>query len=186
MEEIWRDIHEYEGLYQVSNLGKIKSLNYNHTKKEKILVLANSSTGYKVTVLSKSGKTKTINVHRLVAEAFIPNPNNLPCINHKDGNKINNCFDNLEWCTYSHNNKEAFRLGLRKPPWEGKKGSKHNCSKKINQYDLEGNLINEFGSITEASKLFFSLSKRPDKNISETIRGKSKTAFGYIWKYADK
>lgn len=190
MQEIWKDIEGYEGLYQVSNLGRVKSLkrktNNQFGKEERILSLTINSVGYKVTKLSKSKMSKTINVHRLVAETFIPNPNNYPCINHKDGDKTNNCIDNLEWCTYSHNNKEAFKLGLRKPAWKGKKGSQHNCAKKVKQYDLNGNLINEFGSITEAGELFSSISKRPNDNISEMLRGKSKESFGYIWKYAEK
>ena len=116
MQEIWKDIEDYEGLYQVSNLGKVKSLpklvnrknNSKYLTNEKILKPL--SFGYARVILSN----KSYSVHRLVAEAFIPNPNNLPIINHKDGNKQNNCIDNLEWCDYSYNNKEAYRIGLNK------------------------------------------------------------------------
>lgn len=97
--EIWRDIPNYEGLYQISNLGRVKSLNFNKTKIRK----TQSKKRYITVNLSKDGKTKYYLVHRLVAEAFIPNPNNYPCVNHKDENPSNNHVDNLEWCTHEYN-----------------------------------------------------------------------------------
>ena len=114
MIELWKDIKTYEGLYQVSNLGNVKSVdryiyagdNSNHKYqhiKEHYLKL-NGGRKYIQVILCKNGKTKAFLVHRLVAEAFIPNPNNLPCVNHKDENPKNNHVDNLEWCTYSYNN----------------------------------------------------------------------------------
>ena len=102
MEEIWKDIKDYEGLYQVSNLGRVKSLNYNHTGKEKILKLHDTH-GYYRAYLCNKGKQFKIFVHRLVAQAFIPNPNNLPQVNHKDFNRKNNCSKNLEWITLKEN-----------------------------------------------------------------------------------
>lgn len=105
MEE-WRDIEGYEGLYQVSNLGRVRSLNFNHTiGKVKELSLRNSKKGYKQVILYKDGKTKSYRVHRLVAEAFIENPNNYEQINHKNEIKSDNTVNNLEWCTneYNHN-----------------------------------------------------------------------------------
>ena len=112
MEE-WRDIEGYEGLYQVSNYGRIRSLgrtliekNTNKTKilKGKILKLAKCTNGYEFVQLYKNGKAKQHLVHRLVAKAFIPNHNNLPQVNHKDEKKTNNKVDNLEWCTQAYNN----------------------------------------------------------------------------------
>lgn len=105
MEE-WRDIKGYEGIYQVSNLGRVKSLGNGKKRKEKIL--KQQKTGrwknyYKV-ILFKNGIPKTKKIHRLVAEAFIPNPNNYPCVNHKDENPSNNFVENLEWCSYEYNN----------------------------------------------------------------------------------
>ena len=109
MVEEWRDIKGYEGLYQVSSLGRVKSLNYNHTKKEKVLDFKPNKYGYKVTYLYNNNERKPYSVHRLVAEAFIPNPNNYKEVNHKDENKSNNCVDNLEWCTAKYNSNYGTR-----------------------------------------------------------------------------
>lgn len=107
-EEIWKDIPEYEGLYQVSNLGRIKSLPRKNNKriinKEIIKVFTKLPNGYLKVGLSKNGKTKYYFVHRLVAEVFIPNLENKPCVNHKDCNRKNNDVSNLEWVTHKENN----------------------------------------------------------------------------------
>lgn len=101
--EIWKDIKGYEGLYQVSNLGRVKSLKVSKIKSERIRKSYQQSSGYISIVLCKNGKAVNHKVHRLVASAFIDNPNNLPEINHKDENKANNKVDNLEWCDSSYN-----------------------------------------------------------------------------------
>lgn len=118
MNEVWKDVKGYEGLYQVSNMGNVKSMNrfvkansnhkYQHIK-ERLLKL-NGGRKYTHVILCKNGTTKGYLVHRLVAEAFIPNPDNLPIINHKDENPSNNCVDNLEWCTYKYNNEYNGRI----------------------------------------------------------------------------
>lgn len=140
MQEIWKDIEGYEGLYQVSNLGRVKSLdkyinsgikNNSYVKrKEKILKLKFNQGYYEVT-LTHNHKRRFCKVHRLVAQAFIPNPNNFPQVNHKDENKLNNCVENIEWCDAKYNcnygtrnskiyNKTSFRKGHI--PWsKGKK-----------------------------------------------------------------
>lgn len=102
--EQWKDIEGYEGKYQVSNEGRVKSLNYHQQGIEQVLRLSTSDRGYKRVALQKDGKCKLELVHRLVAKAFIPNPNNYPIINHKDENTSNNFVDNLEWCTSQYNN----------------------------------------------------------------------------------
>jgi hypothetical protein len=124
--EIWKPIKNYEGSYEVSNMGKVRSLDryciqknnfsdkYNHIYKGKILNQYKNNAGYMQVQLSKRYKTLPKRVHRLVAEAFISNPDNYKCVNHIDGNKLNNNVSNLEWCSYSHNNREARRLGLNK------------------------------------------------------------------------
>lgn len=103
MEEIWKDIKDYEGLYQVSNLGRVKSLSNIKSKREKLLKLTLRTNGYYMVILYKNTKRAAKNVHRLVAETFIPNPDNLPQVNHKDEDKTNNCVGNLEWCDSKYN-----------------------------------------------------------------------------------
>lgn len=113
MAEIWKDIKGYEGSYQVSNLGNVKSLSRRWVKNEKLLTQSLTKDGYcKVRLLSKS-KDKTARVHRLVAEAFLSNSNNEPTVNHKDGNKLNNRVDNLEWLDRHEQLKHAYKLGLK-------------------------------------------------------------------------
>ena len=102
MEE-WRDVVDYEGLYMVSNCGRVKSLNYNHTGKEEVLKENTNKKGYKIIYLYKNGKRQKYKIHRFVAKAFIPNANNFPEVNHKDEDKTNNKVDNLEWCTAEYN-----------------------------------------------------------------------------------
>lgn len=109
MEEEWRPVKGYEGLYEVSNMGRVKSL---HTSQGRILKQYTKDNEYMKVNLSKDGTCNTKRVHRLVATAFIQNPNNYEVINHKDGNKKNNTVDNLEWCTRSYNTKHAYRNGL--------------------------------------------------------------------------
>ncbi len=117
MEEIWKDIKKYEGLYQVSNLGRIKRIRFinnvtNKPQERIISVNKIDNLGYRTTCLCKNNKRKYKRVHRLVAETFISNPNNLPCVNHIDGNKTNNTISNLEWCTHSQNTSHALSNGL--------------------------------------------------------------------------
>lgn len=106
MEEIWKDIKGYEGLYQVSNYGRVKSFKHN---KEKLRKEVKDNMGYLIVNLSKNGNKKIYKIHRLVAEAFLQNPNNYPQVNHKDENKINNRADNLEWCTAKYNSNYGTR-----------------------------------------------------------------------------
>ena len=101
MNEIWKDIVGYEGLYQVSNLGNVKRINF--FKKERFVIPCSNGSGYLYVSLSKNNKRKNFYIHRLVATAFIENHDNLPVINHKDENRSNNSVDNLEWCTQKYN-----------------------------------------------------------------------------------
>ena len=106
MQEIWKDINDYEGLYQVSNLGRVKSLSRKYKKRviqEHIVQPSIAHNGYLRVGLSKNGIRKYDSIHRLVAKAFIPNPNNYNIVNHKDCNRQNNCVDNLEWCNEKYN-----------------------------------------------------------------------------------
>lgn len=122
MSETWKDITEYEGVYQISNLGRVKSLSRykngihgKHMTKEKILKRLINKGGYSYIVLNYKKNRKHMLVHRLVVCEFLENKFNKKYVNHKDGNKINNDIKNLEWVTASENSSHAFRLGLRKP-----------------------------------------------------------------------
>ncbi len=180
MEEIWKDINGYEGLYQVSNLGQVKSLERydksNHKRKEKLLTPTKTNNNYLVVCLTMKNKHINYYIHRLVAEAFIPNPNNLPCVNHKDENKENNCVDNLEWCTAEYNN----NYGTRNERVISKKinGKK---SKTVIQYDLKDNFIQEWPSVREIERQL----GYKNSGISVCCLGKQKTAYGYKWKYKE-
>ena len=193
MEEIWKDIQGYEGLYQVSNLGKIKSLNriscINRQLTGKILNPIKQISGYYSIGLSKNAEVKLFLIHRLVAEAFIPNPNNYPCVNHKDENKQNNFVwvnkdgtvdlekSNLEWCTVKYNSNYGTR---NKRLSDNHKGILNtHKSKSILQFDLKNNYIKEYPSVAEVNRqLGYGIS-----TICNCCKGKYKQAYGYIWKY---
>ena len=158
--EIWKTIKDYEQ-YKVSNLGNVK--------RNKILK-QNTRVGYFAVNLCKNGKMKTLQVHRLVAQAFIPNPNNLPQVNHKDGNKKNNKVENLEWCSAKYNVRHAIKTGLK---------NFKSISKRVNQLK-NGIVINTFNSINEIERLYGFGSS----NICKSLKGKIKQAYGYEWEYA--
>lgn len=187
MLEVWKDIPNYEGLYQISNLGNVKSLCFGarNIRKSNIVKLLHQSPnnlGYHKVELYKDGKSKMFYVHRLVAISFIPNPDNKPQINHKDGNKDNNTVDNLEWVTSKENLHHAVETGLRRrSQMKGITGKLNKNSKKINQYDKEGNYIATYYGIAEAARIL----NGNANSISCCLRGRYKTACGYKWEYAD-
>ena len=116
--EEWKPIKGYEGLYEVSNFGRVKSLDRINCCGKRVqskLFSTQAKKNYITVVLNNDGNSKTFRIHRLVAQAFIPNPENKPCVNHKDGNKQNNHVNNLEWCTHSENMKHAHDTGLLPP-----------------------------------------------------------------------
>lgn len=165
--EIWKDIDGYEEKYKVSNLGRVKSINYNSTGKEKILKPVKDKDGYLFVILSKKGKCKRFSVHRLVAQTFIENPNNLPFINHKDENKTNNSVENLEWCDRRYNNNYGTRnerIGVA-------------LSKQVKC--LETGVVY---SSTWQAKRETGVSQG---NISSCCNGKYKTAGGYHWEFVE-
>ena len=169
MKEVWKDIPEYEGLYQVSSMGNIKS--FSKKKNGKNLIPQKNKKGYYQILLYKNKKPYTKKIHRIVAKAFIPNPDNLPQVNHIDGNKINNCMNNLEWCTNSENQIHAYKNGLEKPRFQ----------RRIKQYDINGNYIKTFEYIRNAQKEL----NIDGSSISKCCKGKRKSAGGYIWKYVN-
>lgn len=177
--EIWKDIAGYEGLYQISNQGRIKNVKKSIIKKPTLC-----KNGYLYVDLYKNNKRLKKTIHRLVAEAFLNNKNNYSDINHKDGNKLNNDVSNLEFCTRSYNIKEAYRLNLRKvvSPMLNKKDYLCPNSKRINQYDLKGNFIKEWGSTMQIER---ELHIKHSAISKCCLKCKNyKTAGGYIWEYA--
>lgn len=165
--EIWKPIPNYEGLYEVSNLGRIRSL-YNYRKYN--VLTQNIKRGYYQIGLRKNGIRKWYQVHRLVAQAFIPNPDNLPQVNHKNENKLDNEISNLEWCSVSYNNMYGSRL----------KRIKEKVVKPVYQYDLNGKLIKKHESLVDATK---SMGLKSLSSISLCCSGKYKTSNGYKWSY---
>ena len=166
MNEEWRDIEGYEGLYQVSNLGRVRSLNCRgHKGCIGILTPRLDGKGYEMVALYKEGKARNTKVHRLVAQAFIPNPNNYPQVNHKDEDKTNNNVDNLEWCTneYNHN------YGTRNERVAKSLSKKVIC---ITTGEI-------FNSMREACRKYDINTGR----MTECCQGKRKTAGGYKWEY---
>lgn len=172
MVEEWRDIIGYEGKYQVSNCGRVKTLNYNNTGRERIKQLETNTKGYKKIDLYKNGEREPFLVHRLVAIAFIPNPNNFPIVNHKDENPSNNCVDNLEWCDVKYNINYGTSQERRSKSITGGKNPK---SKSI--ICIDTNEI--FTSIIEASRKY----NIDQSSITKCCKGKRKIAGGYKWAY---
>lgn len=173
MKEIWKDIPNYEGLYQISNLGRVKSFRQSskfHKASEYILKSALANNGYCQVTLYNNTRKKKFLVHRLVAEAFIPNPNNYPHINHKDENPSNNAVDNLEWCTARYNNLYG-TARIRQV---------ETVSRPIEQLTLSGKVIAVYRSTRIASEL---LGINRGTLKSAIIKGSQ--CNGYLWKYND-
>ena len=181
--EIWKDIKDYEGLFQVSNWGRFKNLNYRNTGKERLKNPSKDVGGYLVINLRKNKETKTCYVHRLVAETFLPNPEGKPCVNHKiegkKGKTMNFVFFNedgsvdeerttLEWATYEENNNYGTRT---------ERAAKAR-SKKVLQLSLSGDLIREWESTKECGRNGFNQGA-----VAACCRGERKQYKGFLWKY---
>lgn len=173
MEEIkeeWRDIEGYENLYQVSNLGRVKSLKFG---KEKILKLKKTWDGYCIVGLCQQNKRKDYLVHRLVAQTFIDNPQNLPQVNHRDENPLNNDVQNLEWCTPKQN----INYGTH---------NQRSAASRINHPKRSKQVL-----CVETGKIYPSASEVErhlgfsQGNISSACRGKLKTAYRFHWRYVE-
>lgn len=171
-----REIKGYEGLYAVDADGRVFNL---RTGKEKKPTIGNH--GYLAVDLFKNGQRKTLLVHRLVAEAFIPNPHKKRTVNHKDGNKLNNRISNLEWATHSENHKHSFRKLGRTSYMTGRFGHLNHNSKPILQCSLNGDVIQRFDSIHCAERATGILNNA----ICACLRGRARTSGGYKWRYED-
>lgn len=171
MEEIWQDIEGYKGLYQVSNKGNVKSLKYG---KERILKPGIDRDGYYKIMLYNNSVRKTFRLNRLVAQAFIPNLDNKPQVNHLDENKLNNCVDNLSWTTAKENNNHGTR--------NERVDDSH--SKPILQYSKSGNFIREWKSASEVKRVL----GIDNSHINACCRNnpKHKSAYGFVWRYKEK
>ena len=182
--EIWKDVKGYEGLYQVSNLGRVKSYDKKviqkhywsgemviHTYKGRMMALQTQNNGYIIANLTKNKRQRKHLVHRLVATAFLQKEVGKDYINHLDNNPANNRVDNLEWCTQSENIKYAYNNKTKIPPH----------MKRIYQIDSDGNIVNEFYSMKEAERQ----TDIKSANISKCCREIRNYAGGYKWKYAE-
>ena len=158
--EIWKSIEGFEGLYEISNIGRVKSIGTYNTCKRGIMNPMIDPDGYPHVRLYNNGTSKDIAIHRLVAIAFIPNPNKYRYVNHKDENTQNNKVSNLEWCTNSYN-------------------LIYSKGKKVAQYTREGEFIKEFNCIADASREC----NVPTTNISKCCKGKRYSAGNFIWRY---
>lgn len=203
--EVWRDVVSYEGIYQVSNLGRIKS-NHVHGKQGGLRTPRKDKDGYLVLFLYKAGKKAVKKVHRLVAIAFISNPNDKPCIDHVNTIKTDNRVNNLRWCTINENAENPLsrahlskaRTGTkasaetkakfseqRKGELNSMYGKNHTEEAKMKmsipilQLDLDGNIVNEFYGATDA----FAKTGIYRQTIVGVLKGRGKTAGGYKWKY---
>ena len=182
--EIWKDIKDYEGLYQVSNLGRVRSIdrmcksNKNNIRiaKGKVLAQKTDKRGYKRVELSKNGKHKTFTVHRLVLSTFVENKSKFPCINHKDENPSNNVLDNLEWCTQKYNVNYGTGIERMKNKIDYKAIGEKQGRKVI---DITNNII--YSSIHEAGRI----TNINFQNIYKCCNGKRLSAGGIKWRYAD-
>lgn len=180
MQEIWKDIPDYVGIYQVSNLGNVRSITYQGIPKIRILKPKYHHSGYVMYTLCKNKVHKNIYAHVLVARSFIPNQNNKPNINHIDGNKHNNVLSNLEWVSRSENTLHAIKyLGHNPFSAKGKLGAKHHASKPILQYSLDGELLKRWDCMSDVQREL----NIKVCSIVNCASGRQKTSHGYIWKY---
>ena len=188
MTEEWKDIEGYEGIYQVSNLGRVRSLDHKArhrsrtgnefevTYKGRIRKQVPNENGYSIVMVKNDGKSRALKVHRLVAQAFIPNPDNLPFVNHKDEDPSNNRADNLEWCTHEYN----VRYGTAIMRVRNTQLKRANA---VLQLDNDGNVLGRFLSLERAAEAMGCCTQL----IKRVCDGKPHchTAKGYRWKWAE-
>ena len=183
---IWKPVTGYEGLYEVSNMGVIKSLNFRRTGEEKILSTSKDTSGYYFVTLFNKGSRKECRVHRLVAEAFIPNPEYKPCIDHINTDRTDNRVENLKWVTHKENSNNQLTknkiIKSHQDPILKKKRSQNISKSKMKpviQFSQDGQIITVYNSVKNATEI-----TGIDKaSISYCCNGIQKTAGGYKWEY---
>lgn len=183
--EVWKTIPGFEGRYEVSDKGRIRSYSngrWGNQHKSRILKLKVNTSGYLCVNLYGGVECTCKMVHRLVAEAFIPNPENKPQVNHINGNKRNNKVENLEWVTASENQYHAVRTGLHKPSQKQKEAVIARCSIPVVVFDMHMNELGRFGSAKEAAMA----TGADHSSIIKCCRGKLKTTHGFIYQYLQK
>lgn len=173
IQEKWLPVKGFEGAYEVSNLGNVRSLKRDGGS---LMALNKSNLGYMKVVLFFNGVPSYKSVHRLVAEAFIPNPLGLPCVNHKDENTSNNNVDNLEWCTAEYNN----NYGTRND--KIKKAVTATVGQPVYQFDLEGNFVAKYKSLADAGRAV----GQHASTIRHSCRGERGPVGGFLWQFAEK
>ena len=188
MEEVWKDVPEFEGLYQVSNLGLVKSLgryvdmgNFKSFRKERILKPDLNKGGYLVVTLQKEKISKRFQIHRLVASVFITNPDNLPQVNHKNEDKTDNRVENLEWCDPAYNCNYGERNKKISVNASGKHINRYDLSRRIGQYTTDGILVKEYPSANEVHRQL----NYDTSSILKCCKGVPfyKTCHNFVWKF---
>lgn len=178
MKEVWKDIDGWEGQYQISNLGRVKSLPkklHRGMTKERIMKSTNNGSDYFIVGFRNGNRRKSYLVHRLVAKAFIPNPKNKEEVNHIDGNKQNNIYTNLEWTTKQENINHAWRTGLSSM-------EKLDVVRiKVDQFTEDGRYITTYNSMSEAEKA----TRASVGEIGKCCRGLAYHSGGYRWRFSD-
>lgn len=179
--EIWKPIKGFEGRYEVSNMGRVMSLCYKNTNQKKVMSPSPNLQGYFNLALRKNGKLKRVLVNRLVAETFIPNPENKPQVNHINGCHQDNRVENLEWVTAKENMQHAFHVLKRKAntPQLGRFGILDPASKSVRMMSKDGKELRVFGCIRDAEREMNIRSA----NITASCRGKRPSAGGFKWEY---
>lgn len=191
MTEIWKIIENTEGKYEISNTGRVISLNYGGHGKAKEMTPVKDKKGYMRLRITQNGKNTTKKLHRLVAIAFVPNPENKPEVNHKDGNKENNNADNLEWVTAHENEIHAYKAGL-------KENAREHCRKmgetigKKNFAEYREKIKTPLIAVRKSDGAVFNFESQadaakktgaPQPNINKVLNGSRKSAHGYLFKY---
>ena len=176
--ELWLPIPDWNGFFEISNWGRVRSLSRRYVVKNIIRTPEFGKDGYLVFTLNTSAKKKKIIAHRVVGKLFIPNPTNKPQINHKKAIKVDNRVSQIEWTTEKENREHAVQMGLVSKAWLGKTGKNHPSSRIVYQYDLEAALIEEWESATEVSKSF-----GVNRSTIAKYCREDKISFGFRWSY---